>query len=66
LLGSKEKIHETILREGMEIVEKHGSDRRTQIVDNGKFMLRSFSAKVYWIMHFGFKVFFGGMQSRLN
>ena len=40
LLGSKEKIHETILREGMEIVEKYGSERKTQIVDNGKHGLR--------------------------
>lgn len=40
LLGSKEKIHETILREGMEIVEKYGSERKTQIVNNGKHILK--------------------------
>eukprot|EP00890_Picochlorum_soloecismus_P003651 jgi/Picsp_1/4287/NSC_01796-R1_dna a subunit len=40
LLGSKEKIHETILREGMEIVEKYGSERRTQIVDNVQVELK--------------------------
>jgi DNA gyrase/topoisomerase IV subunit A len=35
LLSRKDRIHDLILKEGMEIAEKYGTKRRTEIVQNG-------------------------------
>jgi DNA gyrase subunit A len=40
LLSRKDMIHDLILEEGMEIAEKYGCDRRTQIVQNAQIELK--------------------------
>ena len=40
LLSRKDMIHDLILEEGMEIANKHGSERKTQIVQNAQLELK--------------------------
>jgi DNA gyrase subunit A len=40
LLSRKDMIHDMILQEGMEIANKYGSDRKTQIVQNAQIELK--------------------------
>jgi len=40
LLSRKDMIHDLILEEGMEIANKYGSDRKTQIVQNAQLELK--------------------------
>jgi len=40
LLSRKDRIHDLILKEGMEIAEKYGTKRRTEIVQNAQIELR--------------------------